>query len=420
MKKRMMIMLSALAIVFGGLIAFNVFKNFMIKHYFANFEPPPVSVSSVTAVKKRWQPHIAAVGNFVAINGVDVNSEASGNVVKIHFDSGQYINQGSPLIDIDDSVDQATLKFNQAQLTLRQLSYQRQVDLNKRGAAPVSSVDEAKANLDQSQADVEKTEAQIRQKHITAPFSGRLGIRQVNLGQYISPGQTAIVSLQSMDPLYLEFYLPEQLFKRLHIGQAILFHVEEFENVLFRGKVTAINSKVDPNTHNILVQATLPNCPAAAVKDPKNSPLIKVGKETDGSRTLITCSTNDNTKNKISQFVFIPGMFASISVEQPAENDVIVLPSTAISYSLYGNSVFVIEKSKEGEKDEQGKDKLYVRRVFVKTGEQEGNYTVIESGVNAGQVVVSSGELKLQNGTQVVINNSVELKDIADPDSLGQ
>lgn len=420
MKKRMTLMIIALLVVFGGLIAFNLFKSIMIKHYFANFEPPAVTVSSVTAIKKLWHPHIEAVGNFVAINGVDVNSEASGNVVKIHFDSGQYVTQGSPLIDIDDSVDQATLKFNKAQLALRQISYQRQVDLNKKGAAPVSNVDEAKASLQQSLADVEKTEAEIRQKHITAPFSGRLGIRQVNLGQYITPGQTSVVTLQSLDPLYLEFYLPEQLFKRLHINQAIQFNVEEFPNVFFQGKITAINSKVDPNTHNILVQATLPNCPFEAIKDPQKSPLIKLIKDTEGTRTIVACDTNTNTKNKIAHFVFIPGMFASISVEQPAIGNVVVLPSTAISYSLYGNSVFVIEKGKNGEKDEKGNDKLYVHRAFVTTGEQEGNYTVIDKGVSAGQVVVSSGELKLKNDTRVVINNSVELKDIKDPDSLGQ
>lgn len=419
MKKRMKIMIIVLIVVFGGIIAFNLFKSFMIKRFFANYEPPAVSVSSVKAVQKSWEPRIATVGNFVAINGVDVNSEASGNVVKIHFESGQYFEKDKPLIDIDDSVDQATLKFNLAELALRELNYKRQADLFRRGATPSSSVDEATANLQQSKANVEKTEAQIRQKHISAPFSGLLGIRQVNLGQYITPGQTAIVTLQSLDPLYLEFYLPEQMLKRLHINQGIQFSVEEFPNAIFEGKITAINSKVDTNTHNILVQATLPNCPAAATDNPEKSTLIKLGKKI-GEKRIINCDTELNTKNHITQFTFIPGMFASVSVEQPLIPDVIVLPSTAISYSLYGNSVFVIEKDNEGKKDAEGKDVLRVRRVFVTTGEQTGNYTVIKKGIKAGQLVVSSGELKLQNGTPVAINNSVQLNDVSDADNLGQ
>ncbi|MDI9818160.1 MULTISPECIES: efflux RND transporter periplasmic adaptor subunit [unclassified Legionella] len=420
MKKRMTIMIIALVIVFGGIIAFNLFKSFMIKRFFASYEPPAVSVSSVTAIQKNWEPRIAAVGNFVAINGVDVNSEAAGNVVKIHFDSGQYIDENQSLIDIDDRVDQATLKFNKAELVLRDLNYKRQTDLFKRGATPSSSVDEAKASLEQAQANVEKTEAEIKQKHIVAPFSGRLGIRQVNLGQYVTPGQTAIVTLQSMDPLFLEFYLPEQLLKRLHINQRIQFNVEEFPNAIFEGKITAINAKVDPNTHNILVQATVPNCPAEAINEPQKSRLVQIKKQQDSSRATVACDSDLNRKNHVTQFAFIPGMFASISVEQPPIPDVVVLPSTAISYSLYGNSVFVIEKDKEGKKDQQGNDILRVRRVFVSTGEQQGNFTVIKKGIETGQQVVSSGELKLQNDTRVVINNSVELKDVADPDQLGQ
>ena len=413
MKKRMTIMIIALVIVFGGIIGFNLFKGFMIKRFFANYKAPAVSVSSVTAIKKNWEPRISAVGNFIAINGVEVNSQASGNVVKIHFDSGQYIENNSPLIDIDDSIDQATLKFSQADMLLKELNYKRQSDLFKRGATPSSSVDEAKANLAQAQANVEKTEAQIRQKHISAPFAGQLGIRQVNLGQFISPGQTSIVTLQSLDPLYLEFNLPEQQFKLLHLDQAIQFHVEAFPNILFEGKITAINSKIDSNTHNILVQATLPNCPAQALQNPEKSSLISIRKETDGDKKIVTCNSDSNARNKINQFLFIPGMFAAISVEQPPIPDLVVLPSTAISYSLYGNSVFVIEKDKD-------KESLYVKRVFVNTGEQEGNYTVILSGVKPGQLVVSSGELKLQNGARVVINNSVTLNQISNPDNLSQ
>lgn len=402
MKKRMIIMISALTIVFGGIIGFNFIKSIMIKRFFASYSPPPVSVSSVTALKKNWQPHLSAVGNFIAINGVDVNAEASGNVVKIHFESGQYLEQGSPLIDIEDRSDQATLKYNQAELALRELNYKRQFDLFKRGATSSSVVDEATASLQQAQANVERTDAEIRKKHITAPFSGQLGIRQVNLGQYITPGQTAIVTLQSLDPLYLEFYLPEHLLNQLSINQSIRFYVDQFPHYLFTGKITAINSKVDTRSHNILVQATVANCPL----DMENSSFVKLHKQ-DGEKTLVDCNTEINSANHVTKFAFIPGMFASIAIEQPPLPNVIVLPSTAISYSLYGNSVFIIEK----EKDQNGKEFLQVKRTFVTIGEQEGNYTIIRNGVQDGQQVVSSGELKLQNGTHVVINNSIRLNE---------
>lgn len=414
MKKRMTTMGIALFIVFGGIIAYNLLKGYMMKRFFASFTPPAVTVSSTTAVRRNWEPRINAVGNFVSINGVDVNAQASGNVIGIHFDSGQFVLATKPLIDIDDSVEQATLKSNQSELALQEINYKRQADLFKHAATSGSSVDEARAKLLQAQADVEKIEALIRQKHITAPFSGQLGIRQVNLGQYITPGQTAIAALQSMDPMYLHFYLPEQLINKLHLNQMITFSTEQYPKLLFAGKITAINSKVDSNTHTIQVQATLPNCPASAMKDPTHSSLVKAKKLLGVNKLLITCNSDLNAKNKIEQFSFIPGMFADIEVEQPALANVIVLPTTSISYSLYGNSVYIIEK------DKTNKDNLSVKHVFVNTGDQQGNYVIIKSGVESGQQVVSSGELKLQNGTRVVINNDVKLKDTVDLDQLGE
>lgn len=416
MRKRMIFMIIALVIVFGGLIAYNFIKSLLMKRYFAQYEPPAVSVSAVTASQRDWKPRIPAVGNFKAINGVEVNSEAAGIVVKIHFESGQMVQKSAPLIDIDDSVDQANLKFNQSELALREINFKRQSDLFKRGATPSSSLDEATAGLRQAEANVEKTQMLIRQKHITAPFTGKLGIRKTNLGQYITPGQTSIVTLQSTDPLYLEFYLPEQLFKRLHLNQLIQFSVEQNPGLLFEGRITAINAKVDTNTHNIQVQATVPNCPAILINDLSGSTanLYSIKKQASSDKTIISCDTALNTKNNITQFNFIPGMFAAIEVDQPPIPHVIVLPTTAISYSLYGNSVFVIEKRKDNPTH------LEVKRVFVSTGDEQGNYVVINKGIQAGQQIVNSGELKLQNSTRVTINNEVQLKDISNPDELGQ
>ncbi|TAL66527.1 MAG: efflux RND transporter periplasmic adaptor subunit, partial [Legionella sp.] len=400
-------------------IAFNLIKTIMIKQFFASYQPPAVTVSSAVAKAVDWEPTINSIGNFLAINGVDVSSEAAGNVVKIDFESGQYVEKDEPLITIDDSVDQAILKSYQSELALKQLSYQRQADLFKRGATASSNVDEAKANLQQAQAKVEQTQAQIRHKHITAPFAGRLGIRQINLGQYINPGQTSIVSLQSLDPLYLEFYLPEQLYKQIHLDQPITFTVEEFPNAIFQAKITALNSKIDLTTHNVQIQSVLPNCPADGIKEPTKSPLIKTSKEVRGNKLVVSCDSELNKKSNIKNFVFIPGMFASIQIGQKVQPNTIIVPSTAISYSLYGNSVYIIEKDNKN-KNEDGSDILTVKRVFVSTGEQEGNYTVIKKGLKAGQLIVSTGDLKLQNGTRVVINNDVPLDETNDPENIGQ
>jgi membrane fusion protein (multidrug efflux system) len=405
MKKRLKIMTIALLIVFGGLITFNLFKTFMIKRFFAHYQPPAVSVASTVVQEVDWKPSIHAVGNFVALNGVDLSAQASGTVIQIDFDSGQFVTKNTPLITIDDSVDQAILKFNQSDLTLKTLNYKRQTDLYKRGATSSSSLDEAKATLEQAQAKVDQTLAQIKQKHISAPFSGQLGIRQVNLGEFINPGQTTIVSLQSLDPLYLEFYLPEQLYKKIHPNQSITFSLDEFPNVFFEAKVTAINSKVDRNTHNVLIQATLANCPVEAIRHPTKSSLVRVRKEERGKKLIISCNTNINTTNKVQKYAFVPGMFAAIKLDKPVKPHTLIVPSTAISYTLYGNSVYLIKQAKK-------KDNLLsVKRVFVTTGEQRGNYTVIKKGLKAGQLVVSAGEVKLQNGTPIVINNDVQLND---------
>ncbi len=419
LKKRIVIMAIALGVVFGGIIGFNLFKAFMMKRFFATFKPPAVTVSSVKAKQTNWKPTLSAVGNFVAQNGVDVNSEASGNVVALHFESGEVVEKGKSLIDIDDSVDQATLAYNEPELSLQEINYKRQSDLYKRGATPSSSVDEARAKLLQAKANVEKTQATIQQKHITAPFSGRLGIRQINLGEYISPGQTKIVTLQSLDPLYLEFYLPEQLLDKLNINQGIIFSVEQNPGKLFTGKITAINSKIDINTHNVLVQATVPNCPTEALNNPEKSDLVSVEHSDFSSDPIIMCSTEKNGQAKVKQFAFIPGMFAAIDVDQPTQENVVVLPTTAISYSLYGDSVFIIQEDK-GTDSKSETPILTVKREFIDTGDQRGNYTVINKGISPGQEVVSTGELKLEDGTPVVINNDVKLPDIKDPDSLGQ
>lgn len=412
------IFFSVIVFAFIALIAFNIIKDMMIKKFFENFQLPAVTISTVKAKSMDWYPTLDAVGNITAQFGVDVNSEASGNITEISFDSGQYIFKGQPLITLDDQVEQAQLKYNLAELDLKTLSFNRQTQLFKKGAAPSSNVDEARANLKQAQANVEKVKAQIQQKHIAAPFSGKLGIRLINLGQYVTPGQTAIVTLQSLDPLYLEFYLPEQHLKKIKVNQSLVFNVTDYPNLLFSGKITAINAKADVKTHNVKVQATIPNCPAEAITNPIKSALVKTEKERNGSRTIVTCFTDKNLEQKVSNFSFIPGMFASIEITQPTLPKQVVLPATAIAYSLYGDSVYIVKERPSQVKG--GKPEKYVKQTFVRIGDQQGNHVIITKGVQPGDEVVSSGQLKLQNGTLVNINNTIKMPDIKDIDSLGQ
>lgn len=379
--KRKSILVIVILVVFGGLIAYNLFRDYMMGKYLSNMEAPTITVSSVEARSENWQPVLQSVGNFVAIEGIDINAQIAGTVQTITFESGQSVKKGDPLVVIDDSVEQAALKSSQANLVLQKLNFQRQSNLMKTGSTSTSDRDKARADLDGALASMQQIQATIAQKHIVAPFDGKLGIRQVSIGQYINPGVTNIVTLQSLNPLYLQFYLPEQNLSLLYPGQPIKFKVESRLNQMFDGKISAINAKVDTNTHNILIQATV------------NNPVV------DGN------------------FIFVPGMFSKVEVLLPQQKTAIVLPLTAVAYTLYGDSVYLI---KAKEKNKEGKPILKVYRQFVKTGEKKGNQVVIVEGVKAGDQVVESGQMKLQEGTQVIINNDIKLTETTNVDSLGE
>lgn len=397
MNKRMKRIFLALLIIFGALIAYNIIKQSLTKYFLNHYQVPAVTVAAVQIKPRDWHPYLSSIGTFVAINGVEVNTQSAGKVTKIYFNSGEYVEKNQPLIDIDDSVEQAQLKFHQANLILQQANYQRQTDLLKRNATSASVVDEARAKMLQAQANVENTQATIDLKHIKAPFSGKLGIRQIDLGQYIQPGITPIVSLQSLDPIYLNFYIPEQYIKSIKIDQKVHFSIEQNPDQQFTGKITAINSKVDEKTHNIQVQATVENS-------------IRHSERNEGSHDIDQNNTNKHDMN------FIPGMFANIEVEQPVLHDVIAVPSTAISYTMYGDSVFIVNQHK----NDSQQDVYTVKRVYVTPGDTQGNYTIIKQGIQPNQMVVTSGELKLQDGTEVVIDSSHSLIDHADINLLGE
>lgn len=363
MHKRMKIMIITLSIIFGGIFCWNVFRHYMIERYLAENQSPPVTISATSAKIENWFPYLTTVGTLTAINGVSVTSQIGGIVTDITFNSGQHVKKGDLLIKIDDATERADLLNSEAQLKLAQINYQRNATLFKQHAVSEQNYDQSQAQYIEAQAAVEKTQAIIAQKNITAPFDGKIGIRTVNIGQYISPG-TALVSLQSLDPLYVDFYLPEQDLRMLHPNQTIQLQIEAYPQQYFVGQLSAIDSLVDVQTHNIMVQATIPN---------KEERLY-------------------------------PGLFATIKVLLPKQENVITVPQTAIAYSLFGNSVFLI---KQTGKDEKGKPVLRVTQTYVTTGEERDNKVVILKGLKAGDRIATSGQLKLENGTQVLINNSV-------------
>ncbi len=304
---------------------------------------------------------------MTAVNGVDVNSQVPGQVVKIAFQSGQDVKQGDLLIQLDDSIDQQNLKTQQNQLNFIQGDYNRKKTLGQQKVISQSELEKSSTDLKQAQSVVAAAQLSIAFKQIKAPFSGRLGISQVNLGQFVSPGQP-LVPLQQMDPLYVDFSLPEQQLGLISQDQPVEVTIEAFPNEKFQGKITAINSKADPITHTISVRATLPN--------PKTQ--------------------------------LFPGIFAVVNVVLPTQQSVITVPQTAIAYSLHGDSVFVIVNKG---KDKQGKPILQAEQRFVTVGDRKGDVAAILSGLQAGEEVVVAGQLKLQPGTPVHVDNSVQMKE---------
>jgi membrane fusion protein (multidrug efflux system) len=361
---RMIIMIIFLVIVFGLIFGWGFVRSYFMKRYFATFKPPPVVISTTIVKAVSWQPYISAVGSLVASNGVQVSSEVPGIITYIYFNSGQIVKQGEPLVRLDDSTDIQDYKNLRAQLKLAQINFMRQSKLFKTGSVAASGLDEARAQLQQLEAQTEKARLLIEKKNIRAPFAGKVGIEPINTGQYIAAG-TALVSLQALDPIEVEFSVPEQNLSSLFVGQGLQISVGAF-NEVFSGKIAATNSEVNMQTRNILVKGVIPN------------PKLKL----------------------------YPGMFANINVLLPKQEKVITVPQTAVTYNLYGDTVYVVKP--EG-KDKEGKPILKARLQYVTPGERRDSEIAVNKGLNAGDEVVISGQLKLQDGSQVIVNNSNNL-----------
>ncbi|GAA4859121.1 efflux RND transporter periplasmic adaptor subunit [Luteimonas vadosa] len=366
-------MLLAALVVFGGVFAVKAFFSAQTNAFFDNMPQPPVAVSSTTAKAQRWSDTAEAVGTLVAVNGTDVTTEAGGVVRAIGFEPGQPVQAGTVLVRLNSANEQATLRALQAAARLAAVQRDRWQQLSSEQLVSKDEAQQRATSAATAQAQVEAQRALIEQKTIRAPFSGVLGIRRVNLGQYLSPG-TPIVSLQQLDPIHLDFSLPEGQMGKVVEGTQIRATVDALPGKTFEGRITAIEPQVDPDTRNFRLQATLQN-PDHALH---------------------------------------PGSFAQVRFDLGGERKVVVVPQTAVSFNPYGNAVYVISrvKRRDGETDMQGQpltgDKLVVKQRFVTTGATRGDLVVVTDGLAPGEEVVTSGLLKLRNDAEVTINNTVQ------------
>ncbi|MFN2507642.1 MAG: efflux RND transporter periplasmic adaptor subunit [Chthoniobacterales bacterium] len=332
---------------------------------------PPTTVSSAPVQEEDWAPILSAVGTVSAVQGAMVSTELGGVVAEVGFQNGGVAQKGDVLLRLDASSEQAQMRAAEAEAALARADFERARELAERNVVSKAELDSAESKLKQKEGTVDNMRAMITKKEVRAPFDGQLGIRQVNVGQMINPGQQ-VVSLQALDPVYVDFALPQQHLAKLSQGLEVRVQTDAVAGREFMGKLTALNSSVDPVTRNVGVQATLEN--------------------------------RDHTLR--------PGMFAKVEVVLPEKQKTLVIPGTAVSYAPYGDSVFVIEKQKD---PKDGKESQLLRQAFVRVGEARGDFVAITKGVEAGQEVVSTGVFKLRNGMPVVVNNDLAPKPELNP-----
>jgi multidrug efflux system membrane fusion protein len=348
-----------LALLVGGLVGFNAFRGKMIAQFFANNKPPPVAVAIAEAKTEVIPNLLTAVGDVAAVHQVNVTSDVSGRITDIMFEAGSNVKSGAPLVQLFDAPDQADLASFKAQATVSQLSLERAKQLASRQFGPQATVDSAQAAYDQAQAGIAKTQAIISQKLVRAPFDGELGVRKVEVGQFLTAG-TQIVSLTDLSQLYANFTVTEKDSGHLQTGQVVRIKVDAYPDRTFEGKITTIEPQIATDTRNIRVQATIDN-PEKILK---------------------------------------PGMFTTTTVVLPDKPPVVTVPETAVDYTLYGDSVFVVTEKKE----DDGKTSMSAVRTFVRTGNRINGRAEILSGVKPGDRVVAVGQLKLQSGAAVTIS----------------
>lgn len=395
MVKRFLIAAIIVGLFLGGVGYFNlVFKPKMIGEFMAKMVPPPATVTAEAAKSERWTDRVRAIGTLVAIEGVDVAPQVGGTVTDYYFDSGHDVQKGDRLVKLDTSVEEADLADNKATLTQVILDFDRQVSLVKKGAASQAVLDQTIAKRDSAAAAVQKMEATIALKTIAAPFAGRLGLRHVERGQYVSPGQ-ALVWLQALDPIWVDFPVAEAAVGKFAIGSHIELAADAYPGEMFKGEVEAFDAKLNQDARMLMIRARVPN----------------------PDRKLL------------------PGMFANVAVLAGGAKDYVTVPRTAVTYGLYGDSVWVVkEGTAEPEAPPQpmakaepvasavaadatptgaipaAEPKLTAERRFVRVGPSEGDRVAILEGVKPGEQVITSGQLKLQPGATIKVDNAGALK----------
>jgi membrane fusion protein (multidrug efflux system) len=349
------------AVLLGALAWFNyMFKPNMIKTILSSQVPPPATVTSEAARAERWIEQLPAIGTLISSHGVDITSQLAGIVTEVHIESGADAERGTTLVQLDIAVELADLASAKAILHEAEVAFQRQEDLIAKRVTSEANLDTARSKRDTASAAVNKIQAVIAQKTIKAPVSGRLGIRKVERGQYVSPGVT-LVTLQQLDPIRVDFPMPEQLISKLQVGQALNVTIDTFPAEIFKGKIESLDARVAQDTRTLLVRGRLPN--------PKRR--------------------------------LLPGMFANVMVLAGQPQEVVTVPRTAVTYGLYGDSIYAVKAADAG-----GEPKLVADRRFVRTGEAREDRVVIVSGVTAGEQVVTTGQLKLNPGAAIRIDNS--------------
>jgi membrane fusion protein, multidrug efflux system len=362
MAKRMFLMLAVAIVVIAALGYFKT-RQIQAAVQAHAFQPPPEAITTIVAQQETWPTTLSVVGTMEAVHGVTVSADLPGTVDKINFDSGKSVQQGEVLVQLDTRQERAQLAATEAQRDLAKINYARYDELQKQGVISKQDYDKAMADQKQTEANVGEIRATIERKTIRAPFSGVLGIRQANLGQYLAAG-AAIVPLQSVNPIYVDFSVPQDVMSQVKVGDQVRLTAESLGSLEFTGRVNALDSVVDQSTRNVQVQATLPN-PGGKLR---------------------------------------PGMFVQVEVGVGAKRSVLPLPASAISYAPFGDSVFIVTDLKGPD----GKTYRGVRQQFVKVEGSRGDQVGVVSGVNPGDEVVTSGVFKLRNGAAVAVNNKIQ------------
>lgn len=379
--RRMTLMLVLVTIVFGGVFGMKWFGNKMMVQYIENMPVPPATITAAPAGRMQWHNGIEAIGTLVPVNGTDVTTESGGIVKAIHFESGDRVEKGALLVTLDAANERGELKRLQAQAQLAEINRARREKLFKLEAISKSDYDAAATEANAARAAVEAQAGKLALKEIRAPFAGQLGIRRANLGQYLTPGMP-IVTLQSLNPIDVDFSLPEQYTGAVSPGFAVQVAVDAYPDMVFTGKVLAVEPRVDEATRNFPLRARL-----------------------------------DNADLKLR-----PGQFGQVRLRLPGEQNVVVIPRTAVNYSSYGTSVFLVQKKKDAAPPPAEPvpgappyTDLEVVQRFIKTGDARGDYIAVLDGVKEGEQLATSGLLKLRNGQPVIINNTIAPKPELDP-----